>query len=111
MGDIPIDKVVENFELIDFMEGENKKIMSAYKAREISQRCGTYMNKLDNYIKDLDSLIRSAATLGKTVIEFEIKEKEDKNSIVNDLKRELAKEKYSVHENITPEKYILKISW
>lgn len=111
MGDIPIDKVVENFELIDFMEGENKKMIPAYKAREISQRCGVYMNKLDNYIKDLDSLIRSAAALGKTAIEFEIKEKEDKNSIVNDLKRELAKEKYSVHENITPEKNILKISW
>lgn len=111
MGDISVDKVVKNFELIDFMEGENKSMMPAYKAREISQRCGEYMNKLDNYKRDLDSLIRTAALVGKTVIEFEIKEKEDKNSIVNDLKRELAHEKYSVYETVTPEKHILNISW
>lgn len=68
MGDISVDKVVKNFELIDFMEGENKNMMPAYKAREISQRCGEYMNKLDNYKRDLDSLIRTAASVGKTVI-------------------------------------------
>lgn len=111
MSDISIDKAVEKFELIDFMEGENKSMIPAYKARELSQRCGEYMNKLDNYKRDLDSLIRTAASVGKTVIEFEIKEKEDKNSIVNDLKRELAHEKYSVYETVTPEKHILKISW
>lgn len=32
-------------------------MISAYKAREISQRCGEYMNILDNYKKDLDSLM------------------------------------------------------
>lgn len=53
MGDISIDKAVKNFELIDFMEGENKNMISAYNAREISQRCGEYMNILDNYKKDL----------------------------------------------------------
>lgn len=40
-------------------------ITPTYKAREISQRCGAYMNKLDNYIKDLDSLVRSVASVGK----------------------------------------------
>lgn len=111
MGDISIDKAVKNFELIDFMEGENKNMISAYKAREISQRCGEYMNILDNYKKDLDSLIRTAASLGKTVIEFEIKEKGEKERIANDLQKVLSQEKYSVHKVVTPEKHILKISW
>lgn len=111
MGDISIDKVVENFELIDFMEGENESMIPAYKAREISQRCGEYMNILDNYKKDLDSLIRTAASVGKTAIEFEIKEKGEKESIANDLQRVLSQEKYSVHKVVTPEKHILKISW
>lgn len=111
MGDISIDKAVKNFELIDFMEGENKNMISAYKAREISQRYGEYMNILDNYKKDLDSLIRTAASLGKTVIEFEIKEKGEKERIANDLQRVLSQEKYSVHKVVTPEKHILKISW
>lgn len=111
MGDILIDEVIEKFELIDFMEGENKSMISAYKAREISQRCGEYMNILDNYKKDLDSLIRTAASVGKTAIEFEIKEKGEKESIANDLQRVLCQEKYSVHKVVTPEKHILKISW
>lgn len=93
------------------MEGENKSMIPAYKAREISQRCGEYMNKLDSYKKDLDSLIRTAASVGKTVIEFEIKERGEKESIANDLKRVLVKEKYSVNKIVTPEKHILKISW
>lgn len=111
MGDISIDEVIEKFELIDFMEGENKSMIPAYKAREISQRCGEYMNILDNYKKDLDSLIRTAASAGKTAIEFEIKEKGEKESIANDLQRVLSQEKYSVHKVVTPEKHILKISW
>ena len=112
MGDISIDKAVKNFELVQFLEGENKSMMiPAYKAREISQRCGEYMNKLDNYVKDLDSVIRSATTVGKTVVEFEVKENKDKNSIVHDLKRILAENKYSVHERITSIKHILEISW
>lgn len=93
------------------MEGENKSMIPAYKAREISQKCGEYMNKLDSYRKELDSTIRSAASVGKTVIEFEIKERGEKESIANDLKRVLVEEKYSVNKIVTPEKHILKISW
>lgn len=86
-------------------------MIPAYKAREISQKCGEYMNKLDSYRKELDSTIRSAASVGKTVIEFEIKERGEKESIANDLKRVLVEEKYSVNKIVTPEKHILKISW
>lgn len=87
-------------------------MISACIARKISQRCEEYTNKLDNYKKNLDSLIRTAASAGKTVVEFEIENAvADKNSIVNDLKRVLGYEKYSVHETISREKHILKISW
>ena len=86
-------------------------MITARKARDISERYSEYMDKLQGYENDVEELIKSTAHIGRTIVSFEVKEDEDKYSIVHDLKKILLENNYHVHEKISPDKIILDISW
>lgn len=86
-------------------------MITAKRARDISERCDEYMEKLKNYKEDIEDLIKSIAITGRTITSFEVKESDDRYSIVHDLKKILLENGYHVHEKISSEKIILEISW
>ena len=86
-------------------------MITARKARDISERCSEYMDKLQGYENDVEELIKSTAHIGRTIVSFEVKEDEDRYSIVHDLKKILLENNYHVHEKISFEKFVLEIGW
>ena len=86
-------------------------MITARKARDISERYSEYMDKLQGYENDVEELIKSTAHIGRTIASFEVKESDDRYSISHDLKKILLENNYHVHEKISPDKIILDISW
>lgn len=85
-------------------------MITARQARDISERCSDYMEKLEKYEKNIEDLIRTTAITGKTAAYYEVRDK-DYISVMNDLERILLEKKYHVKVLDYSDKFVLKISW
>lgn len=86
-------------------------MITASKARNLSQRCEEYMNKLAYYEEQIENLIRDTAMTGRTIAEYSFPSDSDKFSLIHDLKKILFENRYQVKEKQTPKEHIIMISW
>ena len=86
-------------------------MITARQARDISEKCSDYMKKLEKYEKNIEDLIKITAITGQTVAYYEVRRDKDYYSVMNDLKRILLDNNYSVKVNDYSDKFVLKISW
>lgn len=86
-------------------------MITASKARNLSQRCDEYMGKLAHYEEQIENLIKDTATTGRTITEYSFPSDSDKFSLIHDLKKILLENKYQVQEKQTPKEHIIMVSW
>lgn len=86
-------------------------MITARKARDISQRCKEYINKLGLYEEQIEESIKSTAAIGRTIAEYKFEPDSDKFSLIHDLKKILIDNGYQVQEKQSPREHVLMISW
>lgn len=86
-------------------------MINAKKARELSQRCEEYCNKLIEHIKTIESWIKDCAHTGGSVITYNLWDEGDQASIAYDLEEKLREYGYRVGVLRSNNGYSLQIRW
>lgn len=86
-------------------------MITASKARSLSQRCEEYIDKLAHYEEQIENLIKDTTMTGRTIAEYSFPSDSDKFSLIHDLKKILLGNEYQVQEKQTPKEHIIMISW
>lgn len=86
-------------------------MINAKEARELSQRCGEYCNKLNEHVKTIETWIKDCACTGGSVITYNLWDEGDQASLAYGLEEKLREYNYRVKVSLSNSGYSLKIRW